>query len=118
MLKYKIVTKNRLSIAVSDFSDYVLHYQKGLIVKAKESTLGIFCFHERKHAVEYIEKSYTGPLKNGYKILDVLSIGDEIVPEKVADALTQNHVREFYQHFKGIEPPKGSVCCSSILVFS
>ena len=115
--KYKVVNLDRKSIVTANFDKYSLHYKTGDIVKAKENTLGIFCFKTKKEAVTYINKDFNPLLDNRYLLVKVLPLKKGKEPKVVADAFNQECIQEFYDNGKWNTPPqKGTICYPEVLV--
>jgi len=115
MIRYKVVNKNRESIIVKG-SEYYLKYETGSTVKAKDNTLGIFCFKRKKDA-----KNFVVP---GDKILRVIPLKRGNIPECIAisskNISFETSIKYFYEGNRDIYRiavvPQGTICYPEVFV--
>jgi len=110
MIRYKVVWKDRGSFNRNDC--FSLKYEKDKIVKAKDDTLGIFCFKTFYNAKNYCYSKYS-------EIIRVKPIGRGKIPKRIASRLTNDGIVSFYKNEIGYDTsfiPYGTICYPEVLV--
>ncbi len=114
---YKVVSPDRGSIGLwPDDSPYYRVYNTGQIIKAEESTLGIFVFNTLQNAVGFI-KSHT--LSERVLILKVFGFGKEIRPGDIIASSNKYDIENFYSgigDFCSVAVPSGTICFPAVKV--
>lgn len=114
---WKVISKETWGSAiVPKDSKYHLRYKKGEIVKAPKGTLGIFCFVEKREAINFLQcNAFDSP----YDVIKVKGIGEEIHPKKVCYFLDEEALNHFYKNENVIKTkkiPVGTICYPAVKV--
>jgi len=110
---WKVVKKNRTSCFV-ERCRYQLTYKKGEIVKAREETLGIFCFKRKKDAENFIDVNHS---KNIIIKVEPIGRGKKAF---LISRLGYKNFKLFYSNdfanANTFQAPCGTICYPSIKV--
>ena len=117
MIYYKVVNKDNTSCFMTG-KNYVKKYLPGIIVKADEKTLGIFCFKDLMSV-----KSFCCP--HHYKIFRVKAIGKPCIPDVICSRQSARFLNSFYNNniprynihnWKTSMVPRGTICFPAVEV--